>query len=56
MTYVVKQGRKMYGRKHSTLFFAGLFKDLIRITIRAAGVRSLGQTISVNHFFEGIEK
>jgi hypothetical protein len=46
------QGRKMYGRKHSTLFFAGLLKDLIRITIRATGARSLDQTISVNQLFE----
>ena len=55
-TFVVKQGRPMYGEKNITAFPAGLTQDLIPITIHVLGAQPFHQLISINHFLEREEK
>jgi hypothetical protein len=55
-TFVVKQGRPMYGKKNITAFPAGLIQDHIPITIHVLGAQPFHQSISVNQFFKREEK
>jgi hypothetical protein len=46
----------MNGRRHNPAYPDGLIQDRVPITIRTERGQILRQNISVNHFFERIEK
>ncbi|KKK70868.1 hypothetical protein LCGC14_2919670, partial [marine sediment metagenome] len=52
----VKQGRTMNRRRNNPAYPDGRIQDRVPITIRTKRGQVLHQNISVNHFFERIEK